>query len=207
MRPLLLTAWSRWRRPRAQWRGPARCSPQPLPGTGTALGRAPALRASGGDALRTGHGGGETRGVGKVPGPGEDSLQQASPSSSTAILLLRAGRTSPRTCSQPLSSTAGHRAGTSLGGTGAEQSPGSLGTGRWIAPPWRVSKCSHNTIFFPLFLASHLARFKDILSQTPHPSQPFNQLPEGMDLSSLHSRTPQTQHPRAEPSVAAPCLV
>lgn len=73
----------------------------------------------------------------RMPGPGEDSLQQASPSSSSAILLLLlVASMLPKICSQPLSSTAGQRAGTIVRGTGCcartsvrSKTPAALGEG------------------------------------------------------------------------------
>lgn len=142
--PLLLTSWSHWRRPRGQWRGPARCSLQPFPSTGTALGRPPALWASRGDALKGGHWGPVRRrerpaGWGRMPGPRGGWL--------TAGVTLVFHRHPAAPCSQHVTQDlqpaavihcraerGDHRQRHWLPRTdiGVEQNPGSLGRGCWI---------------------------------------------------------------------------
>lgn len=95
---------------------------------------------TGGRAQGARAGQGTPMGWGRMPSPGEDGLQQASPSSSTSILPLLAASMSPKTCSQPLSSTAGQSVGTTVRGTrtsARSKNPGSLGRGCCIAQSLR----------------------------------------------------------------------
>ena len=222
MHPLLLTSWSRWRRPRGQRRGPARCSLQPFPSTGTALGRAPALRASRGDALRGGHGGpvrrgGDPRGGEGRLAPGRTAYSRHHPHLPPPSCCSSQPACRPRSAASRCHPLQGREQGPPLEAPAAahghrcartsvrSKTPAASGEGarshkalRWApAPqlyqgraeihpgPWHVSKHSHNKIFFPVFLASPLAHFKDILSQMLHPSHSVSQLPEDMNLSSL----------------------
>lgn len=161
---------------------------------------------------------GHPRGEEGCSAPGRNDLQQGSPSSSTAILPLLAASMSPKICSQPLSSTAGQR-GPPLEAHGHRQKPQQLwervlhpSLEIWLQPPpqlqccrtgihpapWHVSKHSHNKTFFPLFLAPHPARFKDIPNPTLHPSHSVNQHPKGYEF--VQSLTRLRSYNSASPS-------